>query len=374
MHIVFAGGMAPGQWLAGIAVAHQLHATNRRARISFLGSGNDFESRNATLAGFQYRSLTDANPRWTWRILSDDLVAHRTARRFIKRERPNCLVALGGPASIAAMRAALGVGVPTIIHEFDALPDAVSESYARDASVVSAGFGAVGVQIHSDAVVRVVGNPIRASFSQVFQRRQKAHHSPEVDRRAERQIVVLAGAAGNGELINEWAPKALYKVRDHLFGWKILHQSGNRDLAHTRELYGKLGLAAEVTASIPDMPRVLLRSDIAIARPGAVTLSELAAAMLPAIVVPSDEDAGGRQVANAAAFSTAGACRVVSPVDGGRRLDDRLGDALADLLADGIVRRELSAAIGGLARPAAARHLALTILDVVGTSHLQNVA
>ncbi|MEX2141857.1 MAG: glycosyltransferase [Pirellulales bacterium] len=384
MHIVFAGGGAPGYWFPGLTVAHQIRAAARRAQITFLGAGHDFESRNATLAGFQYLPLraNAATAGWSraWRYWTDEVAAQRTARRFLKRQQPDVVVGLGGRASAPAVRAAIALGIPLVLLEYNALPGAVAKKYADRAAVVFGAYPELCDHLQPASPLRIVGNPIRAGFAEVYRLRRNAHaanglaSNVKPDDARPRQLVVLAGTAGAGRALNESIPKALYKLGDQVRGWKIVHQAGSRDLAATRLLYRKLGVSAEITGFIPDMPRILLHADLAITRPGAITLSELAAATVPAVVVPSTKPTERHQVANAAAFAAAGACRVVDEANAARRLDDRLVDALQGLLTERAGRLQMSTAIAELARPDAAHHVASTVLDLAQSKVLQNVA
>jgi UDP-N-acetylglucosamine--N-acetylmuramyl-(pentapeptide) pyrophosphoryl-undecaprenol N-acetylglucosamine transferase len=384
MHIVFAGGGAPGYWFPGLSVAHHVRAVARQAQITFLGAGRDFEGRNATLAGFQYVPLRAAAAvgGWAraWRFLTDDSAAKRAARRYLKRQLPDVVVGLGGPASAPAVRAAIGLGIPLVLLEYNALPGAVASKYAERAAIVFGAYPSLRDQLQATTPLRIIGNPIRPGFAEVFRKRRRAHQTDGNASGAKRnvarppQLVVLAGTAGDRRVLNESVPKALYKVNDQIRSWRVLHQSGNRDLNSTRLLYRKLGIDAEVTPFIPDMPRVLLHTDVAITRPGAITLSELAAAMVPAVVVPSIRPSERHQEANARFFESAGACRVVAEADGSRRLDDRLAEELHGLLSDGDERLQMSSAIAQLARPGAAWHVASAVLDLARSKALQNVA
>ncbi len=383
MHIVFAGGGAAGHWFPGLAVAHQIRAAHRRAQITFLGTGQDFESRNATVAGFQYVPVWPETPAagWSraWRFLTDEVAAQSAARRFLKRHRPDVVVGLGGRASAPAIRAAAALKIPFALVEYNALPSTVTSKFADRAAAVFAAYPQLRQHLPADTALQILGNPIRPGFAEVCRLRQKNqyrtwHASTTTSNSRPRQLVVLAGTSKDGRLLNEVVPKSLYKVSDQLHGWKIVHQTGNRGYDATCALYRKLGLPAEVTTFIPDMARVLLHTHVAIARPGAITLSELAAATVPAVLVPSAKSGERHQAANAAAFQAEGACHVVDEVDPARRLDDRLADALRILLSDSATRAGMSAAMAELANPNAASQVAAMLVDLAQSSVLQSVA
>jgi UDP-N-acetylglucosamine--N-acetylmuramyl-(pentapeptide) pyrophosphoryl-undecaprenol N-acetylglucosamine transferase len=379
MHIVFAGGGAPGNWFPGLTIAHHVRQT-ARARVTFLGTGADFESRNATLAGFQYVQVwpdeLGGGLARAWRHLTDNLAAYRTARRFLKGRLPDILVGLGGEASMPALRAASSLGIPTVLLEYNAVPGDAIQKYSDGAALVCGGFESLREHLATTSPIQIVGNPIRAAFARICRLRQETlvarARAIRKGERLARQIVVLAGTNGDGALLNDQVPKAFYKLRNELAGWKIVHQSGRRGRRATQTLYRKLGLAAEVTSYIPDMPRVLLASDLAIARPGGITLFELAAAGVPAAVIPSEDPAERHQLANATAFEPS-AIQVVAE-SGERRLDDRLAEALGGIATNARQRLRMSAAMLSRARPDAAVRVASMVLDVAGSRTLLDVA
>lgn len=379
MHIVFAGGGTAGYWFPGLTVAHHLRE-NARSRVTFLGTGSDFEGRNATIAGFQYVPVwpdaLGAGLARAWRSLTDNLAAYRAARRFFKSRLPDVVVGLGGQASAPVLRAAGALGIPTVLLENNSVPCDATQKYADRAALVCGGFESLRGQLTTTSPIQIVGNPIRAAFTRIHQLRQQTlvarARAVRKGQSLARQIVVLAGTSSDGAVLNDQVPKALYKLRKELIGWNIVHQTGRRGRRATQSLYRKLGLAAEVTAYIPDMPRVLLASDLAITRPGGITLFELAAAGVPAVVVPSESPSELHQAANAAAFAPA-TCRIVNEAGEGR-LDDRLTESLGGIVSSPRLRLRMSAAMLERARPDAAARVAAMVLDHAGSRPLLDVA
>jgi UDP-N-acetylglucosamine--N-acetylmuramyl-(pentapeptide) pyrophosphoryl-undecaprenol N-acetylglucosamine transferase len=371
MKIVFAGGGAPGYLFPGLSVAFQIRGAVRNARIAFAGAGRDFESRNVNAAGFQYFALPFHSAGGfgrAWRYIAPNLAPYREARRFLKRERPDVVVGLGGSASAPTVRAALSMEIPVLLLEYNAVPGAVTEKYADRAAIVCGGFEQIREPLDAAAPVRIVGNPVRASFAKVFNLRKQAFaqklHEASCVQNGSRQILVLAGTSGAGRTLNEQVPKALYKLRSEIAGWKILHQAGSRDCESTRELYHKLDVPAEVVSFIPDMPRAILRADLAITRPGGITLAELAAGAVPAVTLPSPLASERHQSANAEAFAQVDACWVVDESTVHGRIDERIAGALREMIVDESLRRRMAAAMARLARPDAAWQIAAMVLDL----------
>jgi UDP-N-acetylglucosamine--N-acetylmuramyl-(pentapeptide) pyrophosphoryl-undecaprenol N-acetylglucosamine transferase len=298
--------------------------------------------------------------------------ALRKARRLLNRWQPDVVVGSNGYAAAPAIRAALAMGTPVVLIEYNARPTRLTDKFANRAAVVSGGFDSLLPHLSEVGSVQIVGNPIRAAFARVFRRRLETLTYAK-NRSLRRALVVLAGTAGSS-IMNEVVPKGLYKVRSELANWRVIHQSGRRDRKRTALLYQKLGIPAEVTSYIPDMPRVLLAADVAIARAGAVTLSELAAAGVPSVLLPLPKPEDGHQAANAGVFTTARACRAVHEEDNEGRLDDRLASSLADMLASSSLRSQMSASMLALARPNAAAQVASRVLELARQPTLQGVA
>lgn len=375
LHIVLVGGAVPGYLFPGIAVAHQLRAASR-ARITFLGTGKEFESRNVTTAGFNYVALPStamlSDPPSVWQSVCSNLTAHRAARRFFHRNRPDVVVGLGGNASAPAVRSAIALDIPTILLEPNASPCAVTRRFASQVQVVCAAFDRLGDQLDAAGPVRIVGTPVRGAFSRLFRIKERLLRSPRAFDSSHRpQLLVLAGSSTAGQM-NQSVPKALYKLRDRLNGWNVVHQAGRRDLQATREVYRKLCVEAEVVPFIPDMPRVMGRSSLVISRPGGALLAELAASSVPAVLVPNSTN-GQQERANAQVIAAAGAGRAVEHA-AESRLDDALVPTLEDLLVDPARRLAMARQMHQLARPDAAWHIASMVLDIARTSSLVQVA
>ncbi len=137
-----------------------------------------------------------------------------------------------------------------------------------------------------------------------------------------------------------------------------MHQSGEADLDATRTLYRKFALDAVVEPFLEDMPTTLAATDLAITRAGGSTLAELAAAGVPAVLVPYPQAADDHQAVNARHYASGGGCVTIDQRKLAGRLDDELAEKLCFLLANDDLRGRMSAAMRKLARPRAAEDVA----------------
>lgn len=386
-HIVFAGGGTGGHLFPGLATAQQLIGMMPELRITFVGSGKAFERRHVAGAGFDYlalpcrplpRRLREAVP-----FLLESMAGSLAARRLLREEDVAAVVGLGGYASVPMARAACRCDVPLVLLEQNMVPGRATRWLARGASLVCLAWAPARSSLRRRCPVRVTGTPIR-SFMCVASPTASATERPAVaDKlasrsfcldgpakeicadRSERQLLVLGGSGGAGSL-NENAPRALYKIRSRLGGWRIVHQSGERGFAATQELYGKLALDATVVDFTAEMPGMLTMTDLAVCRAGGTTLAELSAAGVPAVLLPYPHAAGDHQRRNAEAFARAGAAVLLDEREVRGRLDDRLAQAISQLLGHPDQRRRMSAAMRRFARPDAAREVAAMILKLLG--------
>jgi UDP-N-acetylglucosamine--N-acetylmuramyl-(pentapeptide) pyrophosphoryl-undecaprenol N-acetylglucosamine transferase len=363
IHIVFAGGGTAGHLFPGLAVAAQLAVRASPPRITFLGTGKPFEARFVEKAGFDYVALPSAplaaGVRGVLRFFGENFSGYRAARRFLRRERASVAVGLGGYASVPACRAAASIDIPLVLLEQNAYPGKATRYLARHANSICAAFDEARNHLHEFGPVRVTGNPIRAGFRP---RRHPRKPRP-ADASWQKRLVVLGGSGG-ARAINEFVPKALYKLRDELAGWQIVHQTGPRETAATVELYHRLTLNATVVPFVQNLPSVLRHADLAISRAGGTTLAELAATGVPAILLPYPYAADDHQRCNADVVAAAGAARVVDEREIYERLDDALLRVLDDLLADGTTRDAMSAAMFKLARPDATWQVATMVYEL----------
>ena len=371
-HIIFAGGVTGGHLFPGLATARQLVHEMPRARITFVGSGREFERRHVADAGFDYAALPchrfPHHVRETLRFVIDNLSGYRRARRFLDGRTAAVVVGLGGFASVPLAQAAAARGLPLVLLEANAVPGRATRWLARRATVVCAAFDLVRRQLPKSCRVIITGTPIDEEFSppaRIVAMRPPSLRPADSSRFVPQRLVVLGGSRGSAQ-INRCVPPALYRVRDQLSGWSILHQSGPRDVEATGRLYSKLGLTADVQAFIADVPDVLRSADVAISRAGGATLAEMAACGTAAVLLPDPQATDDHQARNAAVLAAAGACRVVDCTALGERLDVRLARLLNPLLCGFPLRDKLSLAIGRLARPGAARHVARVVASLAG--------
>ncbi|HEV3417529.1 MAG TPA: UDP-N-acetylglucosamine--N-acetylmuramyl-(pentapeptide) pyrophosphoryl-undecaprenol N-acetylglucosamine transferase [Pirellulales bacterium] len=360
LHVVFAGGGTGGHLFPGLAVAEQLQVLAPSMRITMATGGKPLENAQVAAAGFDHIRLPShplTSAAGTWRFVKDNLSGYRRARTFLRHTKVLLVVGLGGYASVPMAWAAASARIPLVLLEQNAFPGRVTRWLAPRASLVCAAFGEVRPLLKAAGPIRVTGNPIRSGFlSAAVGHRRRAS--------SDRQLMILGGSGGSRTL-NEQVPRALYRVQRELIGWRIVHQTGPRDWEATSALYGKLRLEAQVVPFIERIQSLLSATDLAVCRSGGTTLAELAAAGVPALLLPYPNAANNHQRKNADVYAAAGAGHVIDAREVSGRLDRAIAEPLAALLMDSKRRQQMANAMHGLARPNAAWHVATMISQML---------
>jgi len=362
LHIVFSGGGTGGHLFPGLAVAEELAAAIPRARITFCGSGKAFERHHATQAGFEYLTLP-ARPlprgaREAVAFVVENLAGYLAAARFLREQRVAAVVGLGGYASVPMARAAARHRIPLVLLEQNAVAGRATRWLSRRATLVCTAFEQTQRTLHCRCPVRATGNPVRNGFLRSCSGARPIG--------VPRQLLILGGSGG-ARALNESVPRALYKVRQQLHGWRVVHQSGEAGLEPTRTLYGKLALEAAVVPFLPNMPALLAATDLAVCRAGGTTLAELAAAGVPAVLLPYPQATDDHQLANARLYAAGGGCVTIDERNALGRLDDCIAEMLCFVLANDGLRQRMAAAMSELARPNAAADVAGLIWSIVSS-------
>jgi undecaprenyldiphospho-muramoylpentapeptide beta-N-acetylglucosaminyltransferase len=285
------------------------------------------------------------------RAIGGLILAAGRAVRLVGRLRPRVVVSVGGYASVAVGLAAVLRRVPVVVAEQNQVPGAANRLLGRFARAAAVSFPGTPLP---RAVV--TGNPVRADVSALDPTRDRAAARAAFGVSPGRRLVLVFGGSLGALRINQAVLAALPRWRDrsdlavhHVVGrrdWDAIHDDAPSDP-------GRLEL--RMVPYEDEMPAALGAADLAVCRAGSSTCFELAAAGLPAVLVPSPYVTADQQTGNAGHLVRAGAAVLVpdTELDG-----DRLVGVVDGLLADPARLAEMGDAARGLARPAAATQIA----------------
>ncbi len=381
--VLIAAGGTGGHVFPALAVAQALRGQGWHAE--WVGTDRGLEARVIPDAGIGLHILRFTGLRGkglsAWlglplrlaRALSDALA-------IVRHVRPSVVVAFGGYVTFPVGLAARLSRVPLCIHEQNAVMGTANRWLARIASRVMVSFPQTRFAPDSSILI---GNPVRESILNLADPAVRA-----ADRTGALRVLVMGGSLG-ATALNEHLPVSFAEVARQGQRLTIRHQSGQKDLETLRQRYRGLGLEADCTAFIRDMEAAYAWADLVICRAGASTVTEVAAAGLPAIFIPLPSAIDDHQTANARYLSDNDAAWLIRQADLTRQASGRQAAAgrevaddrqiSADLQANPLVTllksltRETCIAVGTRARKRAMRdaaaHAAQQVAGVIGRHH-----
>lgn len=352
--LIMAGGTG-GHVFPGLAVAEALSARNQS--VVWLGTHRGLEAELVPAHGIDIEWISIAGVRGrgpgAWLAAPFKIIwSVAQAVGVMLRRRPGAVLGLGGFVSGPGGIAAWLTRKPLLIHEQNAVAGTTNRLLARFATRVFEAFdGSFAPQYGAIAV----GNPVRGA---ILEQTRAAPGLAGSNRPV--NLLVLGGSLG-ALVLNETLPGAIARLAPDLRP-KVRHQAG-KSVQVAERAYLDAGVEAECLAFIDDMAEAYAWADIVVARAGALTLAELSAVGLGAVLVPYPYAIDDHQRKNADYFAAAGAA-VVLPQD--ELSVDRLAAELESILSDREALEQMGSRCRGLLPVDSARRLADACLELAG--------
>ncbi|MDQ0286971.1 UDP-N-acetylglucosamine--N-acetylmuramyl-(pentapeptide) pyrophosphoryl-undecaprenol N-acetylglucosamine transferase [Desulfofundulus luciae] len=332
MHFVVTGGGTGGHIYPALAIARGLLAKYPGAQVLYIGRAGGLEADLVPKANLPFRSipvtglkrnLSPRNLLVFWQAARGVLLARQILADF----KPRVVVGTGGYVCGPVVMAAVLLGIPTLIHEQNALPGLTNRLLSRLVSQVALTFDDARKYFPRKARVKVTGLPVRPEV--LAWRRDEARRAMGIPEDA--QLVLSFGGSQGARAIN----LAMIEVLKQFGGREgvyFLHVTGPGQYEEFCARAREAGLSIAENGNIilvpylDEMPRALAAADLAICRAGAATLAELTVVGLPAILIPYPYAAGNHQEYNARSLEKEGAALVI-------RDRELTGSLLAEKLA-----------------------------------------
>lgn len=274
--------------------------------------------------------------------------------QLVRRLKPVVVVGFGGYPSVPAVFAAQRLGVPTIIHEQNAVLGRANKMLAPRAKKIALSWPITDAGMDARAIV--TGNPVRDDIAALYTR---PYPAAKMD--GPLRIFVMGGSLGAG-IFSTIVPGALANLplaqRARL---DIVQQCRAADLNATREIYEIAGIKAELETFFFDVPAKLAQAHLIISRSGASTVAEVTAAGRPAIFVPYPHHADHQQKVNADSVADAGGAWVM-PQDAFTK--EALMTRVETFLQNPEILYRAAEASRGCGRPDAARKLGNVVMEL----------
>lgn len=349
--LIMAGGTG-GHVFPALAVAESLR--QRNVEVRWLGAPQGMEADIVPKAGFPIDYVTISGLRGkgalSWLAAPFKLLlAMWQSLRLIRRIKPAAVLGMGGFVAGPAGVVSVLLGRPLVIHEQNAIAGMTNRLLARIATRVLAAFPGAFKS------ATVTGNPVRPQIAALPAPAQRlATHIGEP-----LHLLVLGGSLG-AQALNSTVPQALALIAPEQRPW-VWHQAGRRHIEAAQAEYRNAGITGQVVPFIEEMAEAYAWADIVLCRAGALTVSELAAAGVGAILVPYPHAVDDHQTSNAHFLVDQGAAMLIQQTELG-------APALAELLRTLAASRqkilEMAEAARALAKPEATAEVVRHCLEV----------
>jgi UDP-N-acetylglucosamine--N-acetylmuramyl-(pentapeptide) pyrophosphoryl-undecaprenol N-acetylglucosamine transferase len=277
---------------------------------------------------------------------------------IVTARQPDLVIGVGGYSSGPVVLAAALRGIATMVMEQNALPGLTNRLLAPFVRAAAVTFDTTRSFFGSKAFVS--GNPVRPEFLQSAG--PSTTEAGADDDSSIARVLVFGGSQG-AHAINVAMVEAATELAAGDSHLRITHQTGERDLEMVRAAYRDAGFQADVEPFLYDMERQLRRAVLRVARAGATTLAEIAAAGRAAILIPFPAATDDHQRKNAEAMASAGAADVLLQRD---MTGAVLAHRILGLARDREARTRMAHAARGLARPDAAKVIVDRAMRLMG--------
>lgn len=356
IRVLFAAGGTGGHILPAISVADELRSLIPNLEPLFVGTRSGLEAKLVPQAGYRIEFISARGVRGRggaarFRAAAELAVGCVQATGIVRRFRPDVVFGAGGYASAAVVAAAAALRRTIVLQEQNSIPGLTNRLLARTAMRIYLGFEKAAERFRGRRGVMVTGNPLRRGVLAEGSGRERAAFGLDSERPV---LLVFGGSQGARTL--DTAAVAYLLAHDGVQG---IIQTGEREYAAVAAAIAGIRHRVHAAPYIAEMDRAYRAADVALSRAGALSVSELAAVGLPAILVPYPFAADDHQRWNAALLAEAGGAVVVNDAE---CTGERLGAILDPLFADRGRLDAMRRSLASVARRDAARVIAEDIL------------
>ena len=356
MNLIFTCGGTAGHINPAIAVASRMKERYPDANILFIGATGHMEEKLVPQAGFEVkclpgsglsRKLNLAGIKKNFYAVKCVLDAVKTCKKTFREFKPDAVIGTGGYASFPALYAAQSMGIPTCVHEANALPGVTTKMAANKADRVLVAFEESRQYYKNPDKVEVVGMPLRQEF--LYTTKENARKELGLSG----HVVVSAFGSQGAKVMNETMADMMPLEQADGFPFHHIHATGNFGKEWMPKRVKDNGVDFEAVPELDireyiyNMPEVMAAADVVIGRAGSATCNEIAACGTPCILIPSPNVTNNHQEKNARVLEEGGGAVVVLEKE---CTPEGMYDLVKELLNDEARREEMSRKLRGMVR------------------------
>lgn len=352
MRVVLSGGGTGGHIYPAVAIARQCEKEDSKTKFLYIGGKRGLESKlvpqeklpfeSIEITGFR-RKISIDNVKTVLRFLK----GVKRSKALLKEFKPDIVIGTGGYVCGPVVYAAAKLGIPTMIHEQNAIPGLTNKFLSRYADTVAVSFEGSEASFPRAKRSVYTGNPRATTVLSANRERGFATLGIPMDA----QVVLIVGGSRGAKAIND-AMIGMASFIHKLPGVHFVFVTGETYFENTREvILSKLGTMPNHLHILPyihNMPEVLAATSLIVNRAGASFLAEITALGIPSVLIPSPNVTNNHQEANARQLEEAGASRMILEKD---LTAETLFHKLEEIMISDATRERMSAASKKLGKP-----------------------
>lgn len=311
LRLLVAGGGTGGHLYPAFAIVEEVAARSGLADILFVGTRKGIEARKVPqrnspirfiwISGL-HRSVKPENLIFPIKVIWSLWQAYRIIRQF----KPTVVLGTGGYVSGPVLYMASRLGIPTLIQEQNSFPGIATRLLASRVNRVHLSFDSSRKYFKRQDNLVLTGNPVQRSFRVPEEKNASARFGLTVGK----PTIIITGGSQGAHAINQ----AMLEILPRMMSMpeiQLIWSTGNADFEAIKKACSPFENRIFVQPFIDDMAAAYAISDLTICRAGAITLTELAIAGIPAILIPYPFAAGQHQLHNALDVERVGGAVVI---------------------------------------------------------------
>ncbi len=319
--VIISGGGTGGHIYPAVAIAQEIQLQYPNADILFVGAKDKMEMEKVPKAGYKIeglwisglqRKVTISNLLFPIKLISSIITSHKIINTF----KPDIAIGVGGFASGPLLYAAAQRKIPTMIHEQNSYAGITNKWLSKKANKICVAYDGMEKFFEQNKIVKT-GNPIRTDILDLSNKKEKGYQHFNFDK--DKKTILIIGGSLGARTINNSIKKDIHKIDQNQI--QVLWQTGKNYFEELKSLNCE---AIKVTDFIYEMDLAYSIADVVISRAGASSISEIAVAKKPAILVPSPNVSEDHQTKNALALVNKQAAILVKDSDSEEQLVDRV--------------------------------------------------
>lgn len=371
MRVLFSGGGTGGHINPALAMADIIKTNIPDAEIAFVGTPKGMENSLVPQAGYKLyhvevegirRSFSPRNVKALYLALTSPT----KAKKLIKEFKPDIVIGTGGYVCWPALKAASELGIPTLLHESNALPGMAVRKLQGVVDLIMTNFESTKELLSPDAKVLNVGNPLRSACTTYT--KAEARKKLGIDESIDLVTLSFGGSLGAQELNRAACEMMSHFAREGKQNVRCYHVGGKRHYENACNFFAAYGLERDdrfvLMEYTSELPVYMAAADIVICRAGAMTLTEIAKMAKAAIIIPSPNVVDNHQYKNAKVLGDAGAAIVICEYELSEEGECKVCEAVDKIRLNAEYRASMERTIRSFAKDDVEKKIFDTILEL----------